>query len=172
MAGQAGAHFTVAWEPRSRPQREFLKCPVEEVFFGGARGGGKPDAVLGEWAIHAGRYGDKAIGLIVRRTRPQLSEPFEHAKEIYLPLGAKATEAPIRMSCSAMGVTVHPAMSAMAQQVGRLRGAVARAVRVELFDHLADHGLSGQPSKYLLCSSVIHAWARSSSGPNTWSNLV
>ena len=96
MAGQAGAHSTVAWEPHSRPQREFLKCPVEEVFFGGARGGGKTDPVLGEWAIHASRYGDKAIGLIVRRTRLQLRETFERAKEIYLPLGAKATEAPMR----------------------------------------------------------------------------
>ena len=172
MAGQAGAHFTVGWEPRSRPQREFLKCPVEEVFFGGARGGGKPDAVLGEWAIHAGRYGDKAIGLIVRRTRLQLSETFERAKEIYLPLGAKATEAPMRMSCSAMGSDGAPLHEAMVQQVRRFRGAVARAVRVEFFDHFADHGFSAQPSKNLLCSSVIHAWARSSSGPKTWSNPV
>lgn len=97
MAGAAGtAHPTVVWAPRSRPQREFLRCPVEEVFFGGARGGGKTDAVLGEWAAHASRHGAHAIGLVVRRTRLQLTETFERAKAIYLPLGARFTEQPMR----------------------------------------------------------------------------
>ena len=86
----------VVWGPQSLPQREFLKCPIEEVFFGGARGGGKTDAVLGEWAAHASYYGRDAVGLIVRRTRIQLTETFERAKAIYLPLGAKFTEAPMR----------------------------------------------------------------------------
>jgi hypothetical protein len=95
MAGATAAPITI-WEPRSRPQREFLKCPVEEVFFGGARGGGKTDAVLGEWATHADRYGSNAIGLAVRRTRVQLTETFERAKAIYRPLGATFTEQPMR----------------------------------------------------------------------------
>jgi hypothetical protein len=30
-----------------------LQCPVFEIFFGGARGGGKTDGMLGEWASHA-----------------------------------------------------------------------------------------------------------------------
>jgi hypothetical protein len=51
-----------------------LKCQVFEIFFGGARGGGKTDGVLGEFGAHASRYGKDAIGLMVRRTRAELVE--------------------------------------------------------------------------------------------------
>lgn len=86
----------VIWEPASAPQRALLACPVFEVFFGGARGGGKTDGILGDWAQHASAYGEDAIGLIVRRTRLQLTETFERAKAIYRPVGAKFTEVPMR----------------------------------------------------------------------------
>jgi hypothetical protein len=42
---------------------------VFEVFFGGARGGGKTDGMLGECIKHAELYGEHAIGLMIRRTR-------------------------------------------------------------------------------------------------------
>jgi hypothetical protein len=73
-----------------------LACPIFEVFFGGARGGGKTDGVLGEWAQHASQYGEHAVGLMVRRTRVQLSETFERAKSIYRPIGARFTDLPMR----------------------------------------------------------------------------
>jgi len=38
-----------------------LECSVFEVFFGGARGGGKTDGMLGDWANHADRYGKVLI---------------------------------------------------------------------------------------------------------------
>ena len=48
----------VAWSARGNPaQMALLECSVFEVFFGGARGGGKTDGMLGEWANHADRYG-------------------------------------------------------------------------------------------------------------------
>lgn len=86
----------VVWRPGSKPQRALLACPVFEVFFGGARGGGKTDGVLGEWAQHASEYGANAIGLMVRRARIQLTETFERAKVLFLPIGAKFTEQPMR----------------------------------------------------------------------------
>ena len=59
----------VIWSPRgNRAQVRLLKCQVFEIFFGGARGGGKTDGVLGEFAAHASRYGKDAIGLMVRRS--------------------------------------------------------------------------------------------------------
>src|SRR5262245_16771490 len=65
----------VAWSPRGNPaQMRLLKCQVFEIFFGGARGGGKTDGVLGEFGAHASRYGKDAIGLMVRRTRAELVE--------------------------------------------------------------------------------------------------
>ncbi len=86
----------IAWKPGSGPQRALLACPAFEVFFGGARGGGKTDGILGEWAQHSSTYGDHAIGLMVRRSRLQLTETFERAKAIYRPLGAVFTEVPMR----------------------------------------------------------------------------
>jgi len=57
------------------------------VFFGGARGGGKTDAVLGDFLEHADAYGSNAIGLMIRRTRTELVETIERSKVIYTPLG-------------------------------------------------------------------------------------
>jgi Terminase large subunit, T4likevirus-type, N-terminal len=78
----------VVWSPRGNPaQMRLLQCPVFEIFFGGARGGGKTDGVLGEFGAHASRYGKDAIGLMVRRTRAELVETIERSREIYGPLG-------------------------------------------------------------------------------------
>lgn len=80
---------TIVWEPQPGPQTHLLTCPdnIKEIFFGGARGGGKSDAVLGEWASHAATYGEEAIGICFRRERVQLTELIERAKTIYRPLG-------------------------------------------------------------------------------------
>ena len=74
--------------PQKGPQTALLACPVFEVFFGGARGGGKTDAALGEFVIHADQHAEHAIGLMVRRTRTELVETIERSKQIYGPLGA------------------------------------------------------------------------------------
>src|SRR5262245_7341964 len=55
----------VAWSPKGNPaQFALIECPVFEVFFGGARGGGKTDGMLGEWVAHADKYGQKANGIM------------------------------------------------------------------------------------------------------------
>ena len=85
----ARSNYKVIWEPQAGPQTALLTCPVFEVFFGGSRGGGKTDGMLGEWASHADLYGKDAIGLMVRRTRTELSETIERSKMLYGQLGAK-----------------------------------------------------------------------------------
>jgi len=62
------------------------------VFFGGARGGGKTDGMLGEWIAHAGEFAENAIGLMVRRTRTELVETIERSRRLYSPLEAKFNE--------------------------------------------------------------------------------
>lgn len=59
-----------------------------EVVYGGARGGGKTDACLGDWALHAKRYGQDAKGLFLRRTQIALLPTIERAKRLFRPLGA------------------------------------------------------------------------------------
>ncbi|HZZ37117.1 MAG TPA: terminase family protein [Caulobacteraceae bacterium] len=77
------------WVPQIGPQTQFVSCKAFEAVYGGARGGGKTDAALGEFAFHAERYGRAARGLFVRRTRVALEPTIERAKAIYRPLGAK-----------------------------------------------------------------------------------
>lgn len=85
-AALAADDLTVVWAAQPR-QAAFISCPVFEVFFGGARGGGKTDAVLGDFLEHADAYGDNAIGLMVRRQRTELIETIERSRQIYGPLG-------------------------------------------------------------------------------------
>lgn len=79
----------VVWQPQPGPQAALVACPVFEVFFGGARGGGKTDAMLGDWLEHQHSWGRHAVGVFFRRTLPQLSEVIARAHELFTPLGAK-----------------------------------------------------------------------------------
>ncbi|MDP3940174.1 MAG: terminase family protein [Deltaproteobacteria bacterium] len=82
----------VAWRAQDGPQTALIACPVFEVFFGGARGGGKTDGVLGDFIRHADMFGENAIGLMVRLERTQLVETIERSRMIYGPLGWKYNE--------------------------------------------------------------------------------
>lgn len=91
-AARAADYDSVAWEAQEGPQSALISCPVFEVFFGGARGGGKTDGVLGDFLEHADTYGGHAIGLMIRRQRTELVETIERSKQIYTPLGWKFHE--------------------------------------------------------------------------------
>lgn len=86
-AALARSDVAVVWEAQPGPQTALIACPVFEVFFGGARGGGKTDGMLGDFLEHADAYGEHAIGLMVRRTRIELGETIERSRTIYGPLG-------------------------------------------------------------------------------------
>jgi len=83
---------TVVWSPQEGPQTALLECPVFEVFYGGARGGGKTEASIGDWLEHSSTYGEAAIGLFVRRKLIQLAEVIARTKQIFPKLGAKFNE--------------------------------------------------------------------------------
>jgi hypothetical protein len=79
----------IVWAPQNGPQHAFVNCPAFDVLYGGARGGGKSDACLGDFALHALQYGAGARGLFMRRELPQLEEAIRRSKEIYFPMGAQ-----------------------------------------------------------------------------------
>jgi len=83
---------TVIWQPQEGPQTSLVTCPIFEVFYGGARGGGKTDGVLGDFIGHADEFGTDAVGLMIRRERTQLIETIERSRQIYAPLGWKFNE--------------------------------------------------------------------------------
>jgi len=66
-----------------------ISCPVPDILFGGARGGGKTDALIGDWLAHAGRYGKDAKGILFRRSMPELEEVQARMREIFTMLRAE-----------------------------------------------------------------------------------
>jgi hypothetical protein len=78
----------IIWDAQPK-QAAFIACPCDDVAFGGARGGGKSDGVIGDWASHEDIYHEHAIGLALRRERTQLIELIERAKQILVPIGHK-----------------------------------------------------------------------------------
>jgi len=77
----------VIWRPQPGPQTKLLTCPVRDILFGGARGGGKTDGMLGHWISHAGRYKNHARGILFRRSTNELEEVQRRAVELLQPLG-------------------------------------------------------------------------------------
>lgn len=80
------------WRPQHGPQHALVDCPFQEVFFGGARGGGKTDGVLGKWALKERRYGKNFNAIMFRQTTVSSEDAIERSKEIYGPLGGKFHE--------------------------------------------------------------------------------
>lgn len=78
----------IVWAPQAGPQKAYVDCPLEEVFLGGARGGGKTDAVLGKWAILAMQY-RSFNAVMFRRTTVSADDAIARAKEIYPKLGGR-----------------------------------------------------------------------------------
>lgn len=83
---------TIIWAPQEGPQTALLQCPVFEVFYGGARGGGKTESSIGDWLDHAAAYGENAIGIFVRRKFKQLAEVIARTKQLFPKIGAKYNE--------------------------------------------------------------------------------
>ena len=75
------------WFPQYGPQFSALQCPVEDLFYGGERGGGKSDFLLGDWLNHSETHGRHANGILFRRTYDELTELVRRSREVYGPLG-------------------------------------------------------------------------------------
>ena len=71
----------IVFKPNTGPQTEFLASSEREVFYGGARGGGKSYAML----IDPLRYCHKEMhrALLLRRTMPELRDLITHSQRLY-----------------------------------------------------------------------------------------
>lgn len=79
----------VIWSPQPGPQTDLIRCPIFEVFFGGARGGGKTEGSIGDWFSHSSLYGENASGLFIRRKLTQLVDVIKRFKRYGSKIGAK-----------------------------------------------------------------------------------
>lgn len=75
--------------PQKGPQEDLLKFKgVPEVLFGGARGGGKTASLLGDFVSDVSVYKSHWIGMLFRRTYPELEEVIRQSFEFYPQTGA------------------------------------------------------------------------------------
>lgn len=78
----------VVWQAQAGPQAALIACPIFEVLFGGARGGGKTEGSIGDWLEHSNAYGPDAIGVFFRRKFKQLEEVIARTRSLFPKLGA------------------------------------------------------------------------------------
>ena len=78
----------IVWRPQAGPQHALIECPLPEIFYGGARGGGKTDGALGKYALKAKRYGKHFNAVFFRKELPMLDDAIERSQDLYAALGA------------------------------------------------------------------------------------
>ena len=71
----------IIFKPNVGPQTDFLAAPEREVFYGGARGGGKSYAMLIDPLRYCHKAGHRA--LLLRRTMPELRDIINHSQRLY-----------------------------------------------------------------------------------------
>ncbi len=80
----------IIWQP-SPKQSVALSCSVFELFYGGARFGGKSDFLLSDF-LDGINYGPHHKGALFRRTYPELEELIFRSHQIYPRLGGEYSE--------------------------------------------------------------------------------
>ena len=76
--------ISVAWTPQEGPQLKAIQhAYVEELFFGGAVGGGKTDYLLGDFAMDVPEQGESWKGILFRTSYPQIEAAIQRSLEIY-----------------------------------------------------------------------------------------
>lgn len=71
----------VVFRPNPGPQTDFLSSTEDQVFYGGARGGGKSYALLVDPLYHCDKAAHRA--LILRRTMPELRDLIAKSQTLY-----------------------------------------------------------------------------------------
>lgn len=72
-----------AWAPQPGPQTAAILCPIQNIGFGGARGGGKTSWEIGDNLIHSARWAPHGRGILFRRTYDELDEVRDQCAEVF-----------------------------------------------------------------------------------------
>lgn len=85
------------WEPQAGPQTSAILADwVDELFYGGERGGGKSDFQLGYQEDGALQYGNRHRGIMFRKTYAEMEELQGRASEIFPASGGTFKTMPSR----------------------------------------------------------------------------
>jgi hypothetical protein len=88
LSPQQAAHLVHSgqaqgWAAQPGPQSALVACPIPDIFYGGARGGGKTHGFLGKFLTRVLRHGRYIKGIFFRREYKSLEEVQERALEIF-----------------------------------------------------------------------------------------
>lgn len=83
QAAVPAGDVSTVWAPQPGPQSAALTCPIADILFGGARGGGKTSWLLGDYLTHSAKWAPHARGILFRRSYDELDEVKDQAAEIY-----------------------------------------------------------------------------------------
>lgn len=96
MESQEGARAesaVAAWSPQPGPQSEAIAATwCDELFFGGARGGGKSDYLLGDYLQDVQNFGRNWQGILFRKSYPELSGLIHRSYALYSQSGGEWKE--------------------------------------------------------------------------------
>lgn len=70
------------WSPQPGPQLEAATCPADFTMFGGSRGGGKSDCLIGRQLRGSELYCEKWNGLVIRRKYKEFAEMRRRIDEL------------------------------------------------------------------------------------------
>jgi hypothetical protein len=71
------------WAPQPGPQWDAIDAAwCDDLLFGGARGGGKSDFLIGDYLTDATEYGEEWRGILFRKTYPELEELIGRSQQI------------------------------------------------------------------------------------------
>jgi hypothetical protein len=111
------------WGPQAGPQEALLSCPIEDIGFGGARGGGKTAGMLGDFLSHENEYGKHARGVFFRRTYGELEEVVRQADLLFIPLGWRKKGGPRVTYTAPSGATLKLRALQRDSDAGKYQGA-------------------------------------------------
>ena len=79
------------WIPNEKQAIALTMRNVREVFYGGARGGGRTDFLIADFLNGVSEWGDEWTGILFRHSPTQIEQAVRRAKQIYVPLARSIT---------------------------------------------------------------------------------
>lgn len=74
----------ILWEPQPKQAIALEYDDIYELFYGGAKGGGKSDYLVVDYSTGINRYGSDYNGILFRKTFPELEELISRTQQLYL----------------------------------------------------------------------------------------
>lgn len=85
MSGTTETVHGTIFTPHPRQELVML-CPINEILYGGSAGSGKSFCIIFSWLQHERMYGQKAKGLVLRKTNPELEDLVQEFKKVFAAL--------------------------------------------------------------------------------------